>query len=57
MTASLIEGNTNIRPRMVYLIENLGGKYSSSDNIKWFATTVTHSIDGSKYTQKVKLTL
>jgi hypothetical protein len=57
MTVSLIEGNFNIRPRMVYPIENLGGKYSSSDNIKWFATTVTHSIDGSKYTQKVKLTL
>jgi hypothetical protein len=57
MTASLIEGNFNIRPRMVYSVENLGGKYSSSDKIRWFAETVTHTIDGNKYTQKVKLTL
>jgi len=56
MHVQIPEGNPYIRPRKVYKIHNLGGKYSSSEKVKWFADTVTHVIDGTKYTQTIKFT-
>jgi hypothetical protein len=55
MTVEMQAGNTNIRPRKVYRVLNIGSRYSSSETVKWFADTVTHRI-GNRYQQTIKFT-
>lgn len=56
LTVELAIGNHNIRPRKVYDIVGLGGKYSSSDKRKWFADTVLHTV-GRTYSQQISFTM
>lgn len=55
LTLEIAHGNYHVRPRKVYDIVGLGGKYSSSDKRKWFADVVTHVV-GTNYKQTIKLT-
>ncbi|MFH0989831.1 MAG: hypothetical protein V1799_07435 [bacterium] len=58
MTVELEAGNPNIRPRKVYPVVNIGGKYGLEINkkAKWFAETVTHRL-GRTFRQTIKLTM
>ncbi len=56
MTVELKVGNHHIRPRKVYDVQGIGGKYSSSDKRKWFADVVQHTV-GVTYSQQIVFTM